>query len=155
MPVLRGFPRIPGQTLLRSSPGYEINETDGCIKISVDIPDGIKASDMKVEVENDGTLLHLSGKLELEKDRTKSLHRFDKQFSIGPHLDVDNMTANFSDGVLVLSAPKVEAAHVEEPPKKTIAISEEPHMLSDDEIVQKNFSNAFDESDLIEMGKAA
>ncbi len=72
----------------------------------MDVPYIIEASDMKVQVENDGNLLHLSGKCESEKDRTKSVHEFHKRFSIGPHLDVDNLMANFSNDVLVLSAPK-------------------------------------------------
>lgn len=159
--VLRGFPCTPGQMLSRSSlPGCKINETDdGCIKISVDVPDGIKASDMKVEVDNkDGTLLHISGKresVELEYG-TKSMHRFEKSFSLGHHLDVDKLTGNLSDGVLVFLAPKVEP-HLEqdEPQKKTIAISEEPCMPSDEEIIQNIYSSAFDESDWAEMGKLA
>lgn len=154
MPILRDFPRRPGLALLRSSPGYEVNEADGSITINVDVPKDLTASEMKVEVELDGTLLHLSGKKEYEKDGpngTTKVLEFHKRFGIGPHLDVENITANFSDGVLVISAPKVD--HVEEAPKKMIHITEEPHLPSDEEIVQKSFSDQFDESDWLEEGK--
>ena len=60
MPVIPNFPRTDDMTLLRSSPGYEINEHDGKYMISVDVP-GVKASDMNVDLENDGKVVHISG----------------------------------------------------------------------------------------------
>jgi HSP20 family molecular chaperone IbpA len=42
MPVLRNFPANLHATLLCSSPGYEIKESDGTYEIAIDIPDGIR-----------------------------------------------------------------------------------------------------------------
>jgi HSP20 family protein len=153
MPVLRNLPVNPRATLLRSSPGYEIKESDVTYEIAIDIPDGIKASDMKVELENDGTVLHLSGGRKLEEKDKVSTTRFHKRFTIGPNVETDKITASLSDGVLVLTAPKIEKA-LETPKHQTIAITETPHRLpTDDEVLQMDYSDEADESDRVEMGK--
>jgi hypothetical protein len=62
-------------------------------------------------------------------------------------------TANLADGVLILMAPKLEKEILKEP-KHTIAITENsPTSMTDEEVTQKNYSDAFDESDFAEMGK--
>jgi HSP20 family protein len=140
----------PGMALLRSlSPGYEIKESDGTYEIIVDVPDGVKASDVAVELENDGTVLHLSGELRQEENgMLVSETRFEKRFTIGTNVDTDNITANLSDGVLVLTAPKLETEQ-----KRKITITEKPHGPSEEEVIQKSFSDAYDESDWAEAGK--
>lgn len=123
MPVLRNdIPRDPHSFLLRTSPGYEIKENKGSYEIAIDVPEGVGASDMNVQVNDD--VIHLSGERKVEKDDFVSKTRFDKRFAIGTNVDTDNITANLKDGVLILKAPKLEAT---EPPKKTIAITEDPH----------------------------
>ena len=84
MPVIPNIPRSDDMSLLRSSPGYEINEHDGKYLISVDVP-GCKRTDMR------------GGK----STETK----FSKRFTIGDNVDIDKMTASLSDGVLTLTAP--------------------------------------------------
>jgi HSP20 family protein len=156
MPVLRNssLHRHPDMALLRSlSPGYEIKESDGTYEIAVDVPAGVKASDVAVELENDGTVLHLSGVLRQEENgMLVSETRFEKRFTIGMNVDTDNITANLSDGVLVLTAPKLETEQ-----KRRIAITEKPHgpgkLASDEEVIQKSYSDAYDESDWAETGK--
>jgi HSP20 family protein len=150
MPVLRNFPRDPRKTILRTSPGYEIKESEGSYEIVVDVPEGVGASDMNVEVNDD--MIHLSGERKVEEGGMMSETWFDKRFTIGTNVDTDNITANFKDGVLVLKAPKVE---VTVPPKKTIAITEDPHDDIEEEVIQKSYSDAFDESDWVEAGKEA
>jgi HSP20 family protein len=122
MPVLRNFENEAGSTLLRASPGFEISELDGNYQISVDVP-GVKASDMNVELENDGRVLHISGGRKVTRDGTTSETKFEKKFTIGKNVDVQKMTANLADGVLVLKAPKIEP---KEPPKFSIPITEGP-----------------------------
>lgn len=154
MPVLRNFPfDNEYKTLLRSSPGYEIKESSSTYEIAIDIPDGVDASHMTVELENDGTVLHLFGERKTEKDGKVSEMQFDKRFTIGDNVDTESMTANLDEGVLVLKAPKLQPEAVETP-KHTIPITEKPHAsLDDEEIVQTNYSDAFDESDWAETGK--
>ncbi|KAL9181248.1 hypothetical protein ACHAXT_010053 [Thalassiosira profunda] len=107
---------------------------------------GFPTSDLKVELDNDGTLLHLSGK----KKTKQSSIEFHQRLSVGS-LDASKMTANVSDGVLVVSAPKLP--HARKAQMKTVPITEEPRVISDEEIAQKSYSDAFDESDWAEVGK--
>jgi HSP20 family molecular chaperone IbpA len=151
------FPTMddPRMKLVRSSPGYDIQESDGKYEISVQVPEGVSASDMTVELEHDGTVLHLSGARKVEHEGMVSETRFDKRFTIGPNVDSNQMTANLSEGVLVLTAPKLEP----EKPKHTIAITTEKPYYStgevalEEEVVQKSYSDEFDESDWVETGK--
>jgi hypothetical protein len=59
-----------------------------------------------------------------------------------------------SDGVLVLTAPKLETEQ-----KRRIAITETLHapekLASDEEVIQKSYSDAYNESDWVETGKVA
>jgi len=123
MPVLRNVDRVTDGVLMRSSPGYEIHEKDGSYQISVDLP-GVKASDMKIELEDNGRLLHLSGGRKVQEGDRVVETKFDKKFTIGENVDTEKMTANLVDGVLTLQAPKKE---ITEPPKRTITITEGPH----------------------------
>jgi HSP20 family molecular chaperone IbpA len=142
LPVLRNFPFNPAMsTLLRSSPGYEIKQQDdGTYEIAMDIPEGVKPADIKVEM--DGNYLHVSG----HKSDGMTV-RFDKRFAIGKDVDVNQMKANFADSTLVVTAPKVQIATV------SIPITQKPHSMSQEEVVQTNYSDAFDESDVLEAGK--
>jgi HSP20 family protein len=152
MSALRNFPfhphHHPDTALLRSlSPGYEIKEHDGTYEIAVYVPDGVKASDVSIELENDGTVLYLSGERRQDDENGKlvSETRFEKRFTIGPNVDKDNITANLSNGLLVLKAPKIET--------RTIAITEKPHVASAEEVIHKSYSDEADESDWAEAGK--
>ena len=105
----------------RWSPGIKIyeleaskyNATNRCMKIVVDIPDGMKASNMKATAKRKagGTFLQLSGKSESSISNKRgaakgtTVQQFNKQISVGPNVDVKKMKAAFIDGVLVLSAP--------------------------------------------------
>jgi HSP20 family protein len=100
--------------------GFDVKEEDGKYHISVDVP-GVKASDMKVEIENDSKVLHIHGGRKVTKNGSITETRFDKRFTIGDNVDVDKLSANLEDGVLVLTAPKLE---VERPKTRTIEVSE-------------------------------
>lgn len=104
MPVIPNFPRSDDISLLRSSPGYEINELDGKYLISVDVP-GCKRTDMNVDVEEEGKVLHIHGGRKILRGGTSTETKYSKRFTIGDNVDIDKMTANLSDGVLTLTAP--------------------------------------------------
>ena len=124
MPVLRDFDNDADSTLLRVSPGFQISEHEGTYQISVDVP-GVKSSDMNIELENDGRVLHISGGRKVTQDNgSMSETKFEKRFTIGENVDVQKMTANLADGVLVLKAPKIVP---KEPQKFNIPITEGPH----------------------------
>lgn len=120
MPVITSIDRSDDMTLLKSSPGYEINEQDGKYLISVDVP-GVKASDMTVDLENEGKVLHISGGRKIVKNGESTETKFSKRFTIGNNVDIEKMSANLSDGVLTLTAPIKEEV---KPQPKRIAITE-------------------------------
>lgn len=123
MPVVAGLPRQDNTKLFRTSPGYEINESDGKYQIAVDVP-GVKASDMTIHLENDGRVLKIAGGRKITRNNEVSETKFEKRFMIGDNVDTDKIQANLADGVLVLTAPKLEK---KEKPNTTIPITEGPH----------------------------
>lgn len=153
MPIIKKDMGNVNSTLLRSSPGYEIKESPGMYEIVIDVPQGIKGADMKVELVNDKTVLHVAGERKDEENgRVVRQYSFDKHFSIGSNLDVDNLKAILDDGLLIVSAPKLSVDSGEQPQR--IPITESPHeMTTDEELVQKSYTDAFDESDWAETGK--
>jgi HSP20 family molecular chaperone IbpA len=151
MPVLRSHQLPSVSQLVRASPGYEIKETDGAYEIVMEIPKGLGSKDLKVELERDGTVVHVSGEHHVKEEGAESIMHFSKRFSIGEGVDVDHLKANFSDDCLVIQAPKAEQV---EPPKRSIPITTEPHKaITDEEVVQSQYNDAFDESDFMEEGK--
>ena len=122
MPVITNVPRSDDMTLLRSSPGYEINEHDGKYLISVDVP-GCKRTDMNIDVEEEGKVLHIHGGRKILRGGKSTETKFSKRFTIGDNVDIDKMTASLSDGVLTLTAPIKKK---EEMKPKRIAITEGP-----------------------------
>jgi HSP20 family protein len=105
MQVIPSFTRPEDMLLRHCSPGYEFHETDDKYHVAVDVP-GIKASDMTVDLEDNGNVLSISGARKVTKNGESSETKFVKRFTIGSNIDIDKLTANLSDGVLVLTAPK-------------------------------------------------
>ena len=101
-------------------PKVNVYEYDEKVGIVAEIP-GLTKKDISVEVE-DGTLT-ISGEKHniLEDNDAKVLRRelkassFKRNFELGENLDGDNIKADFKDGVLSISIPKIEP----EKPKKT------------------------------------
>jgi len=122
-------------TMRHSSPRYEVTENEKQFRLAVDVP-GVKPDNVKVELENDGRVLHMSGGRKSKTDTSYEEYKFDKRFTLGRDLDTSKITAHLSDGVLVLTAPKKEKLP---PAKQEIAIvqGEAPAMLMDVEEEKK------------------
>ena len=119
MPVIRNnFRDLDDMVLRHTSPGYEINENDNKYQISMDLP-GVKKSEVSAQLEDDGRVLHVSGGRKVIKDGKTVETKFDKRFTIGRNVDVSQLTANLSDGVLTVTAPKKK-----EPEPMKISITE-------------------------------
>ena len=101
-------------------PKVNVYEYDDKIGIVAEIP-GLDKKQLKVEVEEN--VLTISGDKHstFEEDGAKVIRRelkqssFKRSFELGEQLDGDNIAANFKDGVLSVSIPKIEP----EKPKKT------------------------------------
>ena len=100
-------------------PKVNVYEYDDKIGIVAEIP-GLDKKNVSVEVEDQ--VLTISGdKHGFEDDGGKCITRelkqssFKRSFNLGEHLDGDDVSAQFKDGMLSISVPKVEP----EKPKKT------------------------------------
>lgn len=106
-------------------PKVNVYEYDDKVGIVAEIP-GLNKKQLSVDVE-DGVLTISGDKhSSFEDEGAKVLRRelkqssFKRSFELGELLDGDNISANFKDGILSVSIPKVEP---ETPKKHTVKIS--------------------------------
>ena len=126
----KSFPEINQQVGVNpfqgtAYPKVNVYEYDDKIGIVAEIP-GLDKKQLNIEVE-DGVLTVSGDKHGVhEDDGAKVIRRelksssFKRSFELGDLLDGDNISANFKDGVLSISVPKVEP---EKPKKKFVKIS--------------------------------
>jgi HSP20 family protein len=132
--MIPAFPSSSSSSSSSSSPflstGYDIREYKDKYQIEVDLP-GIKASDMNVELEQDGRVLHIFAN---RKRETEDAHgnislsesRMDKRFTVGANIETEKMTGKLAYGVLTLVAPKKKKVQAgEKVTTKKIPISED------------------------------
>ena len=100
--------RFTDETLRHSSPRYEITENDEQFRLAVDVP-GMKTDNLKIELEDDGRVMHISGERKEETGKSYKEYKFDKRFTLRKDLDTSKITAHLSDGVLVVTSPKLES----------------------------------------------
>ena len=100
-------------------PKVNVYEYDDKIGIVAEIP-GLDKKNVTIDVEEQ--VLTISGdKHGFDTDGGKCITRelkqssFKRSFNLGEHLDGDDVSANFKDGMLSISIPKIEP----EKPKKT------------------------------------
>lgn len=111
-------------TLTTHSPRYEVTQNDKQFRLAVDVP-GVKPDKMTIELEQNGQVLHLSGDRKTTKKTDTSFEesefKFDKRFTLGKNVDTTKMTAHLADGVLTLTAPKLDKLP---PTTSTLTITE-------------------------------
>lgn len=83
----------------------QIQEDDKAYSIALDVP-GVKPEDMKMQLKDNDRVLHLSGGRKFQKEGTESETRFDRRFTIGENVDIENIRADLANGVLTITAPK-------------------------------------------------
>ena len=105
-------------------PKVNVYEYDDKVGIIAEIP-GLDKKQLEVSVE-EGVLTIAGDKHSaFENDGAKVLRRelkqssFKRQFELGEQLDGENISANFKDGILSVSVPKIEP---EKPKKHTVKI---------------------------------
>jgi HSP20 family protein len=103
-PRLLGGDGNPGVRI--ATPRYEITENDSEFKLAIDVP-GVKAGDMKIKLEQDGRVLRLTGERKIQDGNWTSECNFEKAFLLDKKIQTDKITANLSDGVVIITAPKV------------------------------------------------
>ena len=124
----KSFPNFKEETGVSFNQGaypkVNVYEYDDKVGIVAEIP-GLDKKNVSVEVEQN--LLTISGnKHGFEDDGGKCITRelkhssFKRSFNLGDHLDGEDISASFKDGMLSISIPKVEP---ELPKKKMVKIS--------------------------------
>ena len=123
------FPEIIDQVGVKpyqgtAYPKVNVYEYDDKVGIVAEIP-GLDKKQLEVSVE-EGVLTIAGDKHSaFENDGAKVLRRelkqssFKRQFELGDLLDGENIKANFKDGILSVSVPKIEP---EKPKKHTVKI---------------------------------
>ena len=132
MTLVRWTPRVPTQSSFWTDPlanffdhratdnretGLKVDlaEKENHYAISAELP-GVKSEDLNVSVEKD--VLSISAEKRDDFDgkedgvyrRERSYGRVSRSFHLGNQVDVDKINAEYKDGVLTLTLPKVEAA---------------------------------------------
>jgi HSP20 family protein len=86
---------------------YSITQDEKQVQMVVSVP-GAKASDVKLDLDEDNRTLRISGETKIENEGISVHSRFDKSFTLDRNLDISGVTAEFDNGVLTITAPKFE-----------------------------------------------
>ena len=126
--VQKTFPTFQEETGVSFNQGaypkVNIYEYDDKIGIVAEIP-GLDKKNVTIEVE-DQVLIISGDKHGFDTDGGKCISRelkqssFKRSFNLGDHLDGDNVSASFKDGMLSIAVPKIEP---EKPKKKFVKIA--------------------------------
>lgn len=113
----------------------ELIDNDKVWKLSYDLP-GIKAKDLSVTIDGSNVQISATRNLTSLNGDSKTIKkaRIVKSFPVSSNnVDLSQLKANLSDGVLVISAPKKDMSDVKEIAITTDPHAEETHLLDDDE----------------------
>jgi HSP20 family protein len=114
-------------TKAQARTAVDVKESPKAYTFIADMP-GLKSNDIKVQVENDN-ILTISGerkKEELTED-TKYLQlerasgKFLRKFTLPSNADLNNIGASSSDGILIVTVPKLPPPEPHKP--KTISVA--------------------------------
>lgn len=93
-------------------PPYDIIETSDKMELTLELP-GIKPEDISLELQNDGKSIMVSAKRQIKYDGAQEAYEgivtksFEQVFNIDDTvIDVEQISADLSNGVLVITGPK-------------------------------------------------
>lgn len=110
----------PSAGFTRQDRQVNIRDHGDNVELTIDVP-GIKASNLNVAVED--RVLTISG--------TRDDSSFSRQFQLDKTVDIEHLKANLADGVLTITAAKVQ-----EPAPINITITEEPSLEASKETME-------------------
>jgi HSP20 family protein len=97
------------------TPRVNIEEADDQFEVTAELP-GLTKQDVKIEVK-DHVLTFTGEKKTEKKQRDRNVHlyeraygKFCRTFTLPDNVDVDNIGAEFKDGILHIGIPKTEEA---------------------------------------------
>merc|ERR1712232_966621 len=116
----------------------KVIECDAKYEFLLDVP-GVKAKDIKVQLEENGTVLSIKALRKSRDDEEFVEHVIEKKLSLSSNVDQDKLTANVEDGVLLVTLKKLDQIDV----IKDIPVTEVVNADADqddkkDGVVEKN-----------------
>ncbi len=99
----------------QSHPRYYIKGDDEKMELTLEVP-GLQASDISIQLENDGKLLVVRGVRYHGTDNQKTFRsQFERSFSLdGKTANVNELKATLSKGELIISVPKIQQKQLED-----------------------------------------
>ena len=125
-------------------PRYEIVNTEAKFQVAMDVP-GVKMEDIDITLEDDGSVLSITGMRQASDETYSFSSKFAQNFSLDPTIDVEKFTASLKNGVLIVSAPR-EMKRVEETIRK-IPITEQVEKVSEKSVDEKDSMEIEDEKE--------
>ena len=107
---------VPSTTQAKSN-ALGITQDDTRLQIAVEVP-GAKASDINLELNEDGRVLTISGETKREEGGISMHSSFQRMFTLGRDVDTHNIVAQMDNGVLTITAPKVVLEEAKENVRK-------------------------------------
>ena len=98
----------------------EISETDDCLTVEVELP-GFNREDIKVNLDKNVLTIGGERRFEAGEDKKRRYHltersygRFARSFTLPGTVNPEKIKAEYKEGLLTLTLPKVEAAKPKE-----------------------------------------
>lgn len=93
---------------------YKIEENDNSYTIEMDMP-GVKKEDLDIGIKENMLSIYAERKRMSKTDEKEEVvSKYEQSFNISDKsIDVDNIAANFENGVLILTLPKKEEVKYE------------------------------------------
>mmetsp|Transcript_10537 Transcript_10537/g.18508 ORF Transcript_10537/g.18508 Transcript_10537/m.18508 type:complete len:267 (+) Transcript_10537:101-901(+) len=109
-----------------------ITQDDKQVQFAVEVP-GAKASDINLQLDEDGRVLKISGETKREEGGISVHSRFERSFTLNRDIDTSRISARMDDGVLTITAPKYEEV------KETVRRIEvaEDNKIEDEKVVEE------------------
>lgn len=117
-----------GRPFHRREQNLHVADLGDKVQLSIDIP-GVQASGLDIEV--DDRVLSISGSRSIHTGHGVRTVEYSRRFRLDETIDSERVAANLSDGVLVLTAPRIQKARPIKIPVTTTPASTIPR---DDEV---------------------
>lgn len=112
----------------KSSPKYEITDTDKQVQIVMDVP-GVEKDNLDISIQESDysttPVISISGHRESKDDSSTFSYKFSQSFSLPAEIDVEHLTADLTNGVLTVTAPK-DAKRLEASVRKIPITADQP-----------------------------
>jgi len=99
-------------TFVNQKPAVNVSETDEQFMLEIAVP-GLKKEDINLKIEKETLVISATKEEKTEETKDNYTRRefnfsnFERRFQLNETVDVENIKANFADGILNIVLPKV------------------------------------------------